>query len=205
MTLSKRAPLLVLLVGSLSPLSSALAGDHGGHAAELVIPWVSIGWHAVNLTLLVVVIFLLVRRPARDAIRNRALHVRRAIEEANKARDAARAQAQELEGRLADFQTQMDRMRQEVRADALKERQLILDQADRDAEAVLVSAERAIHDEAARARRGLQQEAAKLAIELADEILRKQVTPVDHARLSEDLLTAIRTRNPDSAGGPDAR
>lgn len=177
----------------LLPFSTVLASDHAGPAAhQLSVPWVSIAWHALNFSLLAIVIFLLVRRPAQDAIRNRALHVRHSIEEANRARDEARLQYEELAAKLADFQSQVDKMRSDVLAEAQQERAHILAQAAKEAKDVLENAERAIHEEGLRARRALQTEAVNLAVALAEDMLKKQASHQDHVRLSREVLLAIR-------------
>jgi F-type H+-transporting ATPase subunit b len=181
------------------PVAFAEEGAHAaGHGG---VPWSFVIWHAVNLVVLGGILIFLLRKPARDALRNRAVMVRRAIDEANKARDDANARVVELESKLSHFRDELDRMYSEVRAAAERERQLILEQAEREAEAVRGSAERAIRDETARARRSLQEEAVNLAIRAAEGILVRQARPEDQERLSGDLIRTIQEEKLEGQGG----
>jgi F-type H+-transporting ATPase subunit b len=192
--------LFPFIVAALAYAPVALAeeahgAEHGG------VPWSFVLWHAVNLLIFVVFLFYVLRKPARDALRNRAVLVRRSIEEANQARDEAQARVVELESRLTHFREELDRMYSEVRAGAERERQLILEQAEREAVAIHASAERAIRDETARARRSLQEEAVNLAIQAAREILVRNARPEDQIRLSHDLIGAITEAKIEERGG----
>lgn len=166
------------------------SGGEGGHEAG--IPWLSLGFHALNLAILVGVIVWFGRRPISDALRNRSLEVKRAIEDAQKARDEAQARVRDLEGRMAHFQDEVERMRRETREEAERERETIIASADREAANLRISAERAIREETRRARRSLQEESVRIAVHLAEEILRQQVSPDDQRRLAAELLESVK-------------
>jgi len=169
-------------------LSAALAsGGQESHG----IPWESLGWHLVNLTILLVAIFLFARRPVADALKNRATGVRRAIEGAQAERDQARAQLDEIEEKLAEFELQVERLRRDTAAQAQHEREVLLERARREAETVRLAAERAIRDETRRARRELQEQSVTLAAALAERILASQAADADQQALARQLLEAV--------------
>jgi F-type H+-transporting ATPase subunit b len=173
----------------LAPAVALAAGDaHGEHAG---IPWHGLFWHAVNLSVLVGVIVWFARRPVSDALRNRSANVRRDIETAQSERAAARAELEELEDKLADFELQVERLRKEMAEQAQHEREVILERAERESTAIQAAAERAIRDETQRARRELQTQAVRLAVQLAEGILSAQVTDDDQQALARKLLDAV--------------
>lgn len=180
------------LLSALCWLSPAVAlGSSGGGHGEEGIPWSSIGFHAINLAILLGILIWLARRPISDALRNRATEVRLAIEDAQRTRDEAQAQITEMERKLATFQSEVEKLQEETHAEAEKEHLLIIERAEREVATIRSSAERAIREETARARRAIQEEAVLVAVKLAEEILRQEVTATDKERLASQLLAAL--------------
>jgi len=178
---------LSLLLGPALAIASgdAPAGEPHG------VPFGDLAWHGFNLLLLLGLIFFLARRPVSDALRNRSTAVRRSIEDAQQARQQARAQLEELEEKLADFELQVERLRKEMADQAEHEQAAIISRAERESQVVRVAAERAIRDETLRARRELQHEAVGLAVRLAEEILASQVSDADQQSLARELLETV--------------
>jgi F-type H+-transporting ATPase subunit b len=126
-----------------------------------------------------------------DALKNRATGVRRAIEGAQAERDQARAQLEELEEKLAEFELQVERLRKDTAAQAQHEREALIERARREAEVVRLTAERAIREETRRARRELQEQSVTLAVALAERILAHQASEADQQALAQQLLDAV--------------
>ncbi len=191
-----RLPIGLLL--ALPGVASASAEAGIGHEAFHV-PWKDIGFHTFNLVLLLVLLFFLLRRPLADALANRAALIRRELQEARDAKEAAEKRLEDLEERLAGFEFQVDGLRREMTEQAEQEREAIVERARREAEAVRTAAERAIRDEVARARRGLQEEVVTLSVALARQLLERQVGEEDQERLVRDLLACMQ--HGDDQGG----
>ncbi len=165
----------------------------GGHeAAESGPPYDKIALHAFNLLVLLGVLAWYLRGTLRDALKNRALGIKRAIDEANAMRKDARERFDELERKLDGFEAELAAMRKDAERAAAAERETILARARADAEHVERTAEQAIRDETARARAALRRDAARLSIELARKRLVAQVGEGDDRRLAQDFLTAVR-------------
>ncbi len=179
---------IVLLFALMMPSLALAAGDGHGDGG---IPWMGLFWHAVNLSILVGVIFWLARRPVTDALKARSLSVRRDIESARNARAAARTDLEDLEEKLADFELQVERLRKEMAEQAQHEREAIMERARREADSVRAAARRAIRDESLRARRELHEQTVAMAVQLAEGILGAQVGDVDQQVLARQLLEAV--------------
>jgi len=173
----------------LAPAVAFAAGD--AHGGGVHIPWGSLGFHLLNLSILLGVIVWFARRPVTDALSNRSAKVRRDIEAAQAERAAARAELEDLQEKLADFELEVERLRKEMAEQAQHEREVILERAEREAVAVRTAAERAIRDETLRARRQLQTDAVGIAVELAQEILAAQVGDADQQALAKQLLATV--------------
>lgn len=193
--MARLAPFALALVPA-----AAFASGHGHEGGG--IPWNSIGWHAFNLAVLLVALFYFARRPISDALRNRATGVRRAIESAQQDRDRARAQLDELEEKLSEFELQVERLRKEMAEQAQREREQLLDRAQREVATVQAAATRAVRDEARRARRELQQQSVALAVALAEQILASQAVDSDQQAMARQLL-AVVGEGEHTVGGAD--
>ncbi len=184
------ASILALLVPVVALASGGDHGDdHGGFPAFALI------MHLVNLLILVGGIFWLARRPVSDALKNRSLHLRRAIDEAQQAREQAGERIEELEEKLSSFEFEVERIRKELADQAERERAAIVERTQREAASIQASAERAIRDEAARARRSLQGDVVGLAVKLAEATIAKQVGDSDHERLARELIAVLDPRD----------
>jgi F-type H+-transporting ATPase subunit b len=177
-------------------LLSTLAHAAEGHAAGEAhgIPWDTIAFQAVAVTVFIGLLFWFARRPVGDALKNRSLEVSRRIEEAAKARDEAAARYAEIESRLVSLDRRVEDMKAEAAAEADKEAARIRERGHADAARIRETAERTIREEGDRARTQLRAEAVGLAVQLARESLKRQVTQEDQERLAKDFLAAVDKR-----------
>lgn len=160
----------------------------GGHAA---IPWREIGLHALNLFILLAVLGFLVSSKVRDALRDRALSVRRDIDESEKARNEAKQRFVDVEARLADFDNRLAAMKAEAEENAKAERAVVLARAERDAALIKRTAEHTIQDEVRRARQALREDAVTLSVQIAEQRLKDALQSADHSRLNSEFLGAV--------------
>jgi len=182
-------------------LAPSLALASGGAARAEGIPWASLAWQGFNLALLLGLLVWFARRPVSDALRNRSTGIRRAIESAQAEREQARAQLEELESKLSDFELHVERLRKELAEQAQREREALLERAAREAAIVQASAERAIREETRRARRELQERSVVLAVELARQVLAARAGDAEQEALARQLLDAVAPQAPEADHG----
>jgi len=176
-------------------VSEAFAGG-GGDPPDLN----AIAFHAINAFLLVALLTYLLRDKIRDALANRAVGVKRDIDESNQARKDAAQRFEELESRLDGFETELEQMKTDAVENAAKEHESILARAEEDAARIADSAERSIRDETERARQALRREVAELSVDLAREKLSAEVNTDDQKRLAGDFIATVQNKNGASNG-----
>ncbi|MHC4479424.1 MAG: F0F1 ATP synthase subunit B [Planctomycetota bacterium] len=122
--------------------------------------------------------------------RRRAL-IRDRLEEAARNRDEAgelrRQRLQELDG------LRRDRGQVLEQAEALgeQERKDIVERARREAERVMTQAEERLREQSRRARVALREEVADLAVRIASEMLKRELSPQDHAELIQEVTRSM--------------
>ena len=177
-----------LSIATIPAVASAEAGE-SRVLEHLVYP-------ALNLAILLAVLFYFGRKPIRSFFVERRGQIRKELERAAKMKAEAEDRYAQWQRRLMDLDAELESIRAAARERAEIERDRILTEAEAAAERVRADAHAAVEQELRRAREQLRREAGDLAIELAAQRLREQITPADHDRLLDEFVTRIE-RGPD--------
>ena len=189
----KRRSLAALMLVAWATSAHASGGEHGGGLGDLI-------WPVVNLALLIAALLYFARTPIRNYFASRQGRIRDDLDSAAKALAEAEAHHAEWQRRLVELDADLARIRNQARERAEAERRHILADATAAAGRIRSDARLAVDQELMRAREDLRQETARLAIEVAAEALRTQVTDADRGRLVDEFVTGIER----SASGPAA-
>lgn len=145
--------------------------------------WVPIVAKAVNLILFFSVLYFLLRKPIREFFATRRAEVRATLDRAAQEKAAAdekmialNARLNKLDNELADIRTQAER-------EAQAERVRMEAEAKVDAEKLRSLASREIEGAKQSALVQLREFTADKAVALAEQMIRKELTPQDDARL----------------------
>lgn len=171
------------------------SGGHDGGGHEAPVDFGAIAIALVNVLLFAGVMWYFAGRPVGDALKNRALAVRSGLDEASKMKADAEARFADVKAKLDALGRQVEEMKAESRVAAEKEAQALTERADADAARMMDAAERSIREETTRATGIIRGEAAALAVQLAKDILRKEVNRDDQERLARQFLTAVAAGN----------
>jgi F-type H+-transporting ATPase subunit b len=162
----------------------AASGAEGGGG------W-SFFWQALNLALLVAVLVWFGRAPVRQFFTDRRHRVREDLESSARLLAEAEAKLAEWQGKLARVDAEIREAHETSRRLAEAERERILAEARTSAERIRRDATSAVDQELRRARRALRAEASDLALELAERILREELTAADRERLVTEFVERI--------------
>lgn len=145
----------------------------------------------VNYGIFLALLIFLVRKPLGNALRARRDGVRDELEQLESSREqAARAKA-EAADLLARAEEESKRLLVEYRTQAEAERNRILQQAEQNIAHMYEQAKLTIEREMLAAQGHLKNELALAAVNAAEEMLRKQITPQDQTRLNQEYLTEL--------------
>ena len=167
----------------------AHASDGGDSATTQVF------WHAVNLVLLIVVLFWAMRKPFSGFFSDRRAEIQGSLDESARLLSEAEARNSELQRRLVDLGSEIEEIRETTRNRAEEESERILAEAGKAAERIRSDASAAIEQELRRARKELRDEAATLALDAAAEILREKIAEADRDRLLDEFITRVAPTN----------
>jgi len=144
-------------------------------------------WKFANLLIFIVVAFYLHHRfgkPIRNALRTRSESIKQELAKAREDRDLALAKLAELDARFADLDAEVDRIKEKARVEAEAERQRINLATDEEITKIREQAKRELESAGKAARHELRKFAAMESVRLAEEILKREMTAADDARLT---------------------
>ncbi|UJR81921.1 ATP synthase F0 subunit B [Sandaracinus amylolyticus] len=167
-------------------------GEHGGeHHAE--INTFELGGSIVNFALLLLVLFLLMRKSLPEFLRNRRASVVEGMEEAKRVKEEAETKYKEYSARIDNLDAELDRLREEMRRAGMDERDRIVADASKRAEKMRDEARFLIEQQMKQLREDLTREAIEAAVAAAESMLVQSTNAQDQERLAKDYLGTIRT------------
>lgn len=176
-----------------APAAASGGGEAGGIG--------SLVWPTINLLILIAALVYFARKPVQSFFADR----RRAIQDELRAAADLLAQAEarhaECQSQLENLEAELDRLRAASQQMARSDHDRIVAEAEAAAERIRVDARTAVEQELRRAHEELREEAAALAVELAGERLREQVTEQDRGRLVDEFIERIEQDGSGSDAG----
>jgi F-type H+-transporting ATPase subunit b len=157
-----------------------------------------------NFVVLVAIIYYLVKKGVLARLLGmEALHlgpylkkrqeaIKTALAEADKAKQEGERKYQEYEARLANLDLEIKQLRQTLIEEGEREKERIIAEARQIGEKIKEQAALTAQQELKMAKRRVQDETASMTIELAEELLKKHLTPKDHERLVDDYIEHMK-------------
>ncbi|HEX4144023.1 MAG TPA: F0F1 ATP synthase subunit B [Pirellulales bacterium] len=152
-------------------------------------------WTLVVFVVLLAVLWKFAWGPILAGLEKREHAIAHEIADAKHQHEEANALVAKYEARLAAAGDEVRALLDEGRRDAESAKQTILAEAKSAAEAERIRALREIESATDGALRSLAERSAQLAVELAGKIVRRNLTPADHARLVDEAVEKF-TVNP---------
>ncbi|HEX7580394.1 MAG TPA: ATP synthase F0 subunit B [Thermoanaerobaculia bacterium] len=175
--------------------SLSLAADgHEAGATFLGLP-LSI-WQAVNLVVFLGLLVWLLRKPVGAFFGDRRKEIEENIRRTDENRRRAEQLAADMEARLAKLDEEVAAIHQHAMKEAASEQAELLRQAEEDARKIVDRVRADMDTRVRHARKELTTYAGDLAVEIARDVLLRNVTPQDEDRLLREGLTALH----DAAG-----
>ncbi len=168
----------------------AFAAGGGGHADSGAILKDFI-YRCVNFILMVGLLAYFVTKPIRKGLKERSAEVEKTLADAEAAKEAAEAKHREYSEKLAKATEEIATIAASIRREGELERDKIIATAKDLAAKIEQEADNKASGVVAQARAELREEAARLAVELAVDLLKKQVNADDQKRLVEEYMQKV--------------
>lgn len=168
----------------------ACAAGGGGHADSGAVAK-DFAWRVLDFSLMIGILVYFLTKPIRNGLAGRREGIEKALSDAVAAREAAEAKFADYDRKLSKASAEIEEMSAAIRREGEMERDRILANAREMAQKITAEAEKTAESEILRARTELRQEASRLAISLAEDLLKKQMTAGDQARLVDEYVSKV--------------
>jgi F-type H+-transporting ATPase subunit b len=145
----------------------------------------------INFALFAYVVVRFGRKPLQEALKNRKQTIMKEIDAATKMRNDASERLEKYEDKLKHIDDEMERIRDDFRAQGEREKERILAEAREKKERMLKDAQFMIEQEVKQMRNVLMRDTVEAAIKAAETLLESKVSAADHDRISEDYVKQL--------------
>jgi len=166
------------------PAFAAEGASHGSFMSS----W---GWRIINFSILVFVIVYFGGKHMREYFANRTKKIEGAIENSQNAIEEAKKSLAEIEGRVRNRQSEVDAILCVARENGEREKARLIAEGRKVADEIVKQAEGRIALEVKKAKDAIRTEAASMAVQMAEELLKKNVTADDQKRMVDDYLAGV--------------
>ena len=152
-------------------------------------------YRCLSFVLMVGLVAYFVTKPVRKGLKGRTEEIEKTLADAQAAKEAAEAKYLEYSEKLAKATEEIGTITDSIRREGELEREKILTAANELAVKIEQEAENKASSVVAKARIELREEAANLAVELAEDMLKKQVSADDQKRLVDEYMQKVGELN----------
>ena len=145
----------------------------------------------VNFLILIVLLQRFLYKPLTQFLATRADGIKRSLEEAKAAREAAAKAQQDYEARIAATRREAAALRESAVREVEEERQRLLKVSRDEAARLLTEAKAQIEQEVKRAKAELRAEVVGLSLGVAERLIGRSLTTDDNRRLAEQVVQEI--------------
>lgn len=171
---------------------AVLAGAAGdAHHASSEVLLKDFIYRTINFAALVGIVFYFVAKPFKKSMADRKQKIEADLKEARTARAEAEAKFKEVTLKLQKASEEIEKVRLSIHDEGEAEKNKIIANARQAADKIRSEAEKMAAREIEKARAELRKEASRLAIALAEELIRKNITAEDQERLVSEYLANV--------------
>jgi len=164
---------------------------HGGEEGAPAFDLKTELFRLLNFLIVAGLLYKLLKRPIREWMARRRQGIEKALKEAKEAREQAEALLREQRSRVEHLQEELKALEDEAARERETLRERIRGETDAAVKRLMHETRATIELEGKKARGQLQAKAAALAVELAEELLEKNLDPEDQERLVEDYISNL--------------
>lgn len=182
--------LAVALVLLMVPDVYAAAGGEGGPTN-----WLDFAMKVVNMIILVGFLYWLLAKKIKEFFVGRQEGIKTALEQAKVAKEEAEQKYKEYTEKLEKATEEIAGISDMIKAQGLAEKERIIEDARKAAEKMKEDTQARAEQELKQAGNLLRAEAVKLSVEMAEELLKRNITGADHDAMVKDYLDKVVSKH----------
>ena len=182
--------LIVLITACVAFASGGEGGGEGGGNK-----WFDFAWKAFNAALLIGFLAWLLAPKIKSFFAGRRQEIKESLENATVQKAEAEKQYREYAEKIDKASQEIDGIFEMIKAQGVVEKQKIIEDATKVAQKMKEDAQARIEQELKKASGQLRNEAVVLAVQMAEEILKKNITAQDHEAMVKEYMDKVVSKN----------
>jgi len=177
---------LVLLVAGLAYASGGGEG-HGDSGQQ----WKDFAWKALNAVIIIGFLFWLLASKIKSFFAGRRQEIKESLDNAASQKAEAEKQYREYAEKIDKASAEIDGIFEMIKAQGVAEKQKIIEDAQKVAVKMKEDAQTRIEQELSKASAQLRGEAVALSVQMAEEILKRNINPQDHEAMVKEYMDKV--------------
>ncbi|GAB6270496.1 MAG: ATP synthase F0 subunit B [Smithella sp.] len=182
--------LIVLITACVAFASGGEGGGEGGGNK-----WFDFAWKAFNAALLIGFLAWLLAPKIKSFFAGRRQEIKESLESATVQKAEAEKQYREYAEKIDKASQEIDGIFEMIKAQGVVEKQKIIEDATKVAQKMKEDAQARIEQELKKASGQLRSEAVALSVQMAEEILKKNITAQDHEAMVKEYMDKVVSKN----------
>jgi F-type H+-transporting ATPase subunit b len=147
-----------------------------------------LAWRIANFSVLIIFLHLALTDRLIDFFSNRKKAIREALDDAAQSKVSAENRYQEVTATFSKAKKEIEDLKSAFIEEGQKERQRLIENGEREAEKIRIQAEKSLEHELTKAKLAIKSETVDLAVNIAEEILKKNLKKKDVSRMTQDYI-----------------
>lgn len=177
-----------LLLTTIIVLINAFVFAAEGHDAQPSLFSLDFLFRLINFAILFGGLGYILSKPLKNFLKQRSQNVRQAIEEAKKAKADAESKARFYEEKLSQLEAEVAAMMEQFKKESEEEKVRIIKEAEEQIEKTKERMQKSLEQEKLRIKEEVMREAANMAIILAEEMIKKNLTTEDQKKWIQEYI-----------------
>jgi F-type H+-transporting ATPase subunit b len=162
------------------------------HKAELWLGWTQ---KTFNFVVLIGLLYWLLSSKMKDFFSGRREEIKESLEKSVTRKAEAEKKYREYSEKLDKASLEIDGIFEMIKAQGVTEKQKIIEDAEKTAKKMKEDASARIEQEMKKATDQLKAQAVELSVQMAEDILKRNITKDDHKAMVEDYINKVVIRN----------
>jgi F-type H+-transporting ATPase subunit b len=190
---SARIPLLFLALFLLQVSIAYASGGEAGHEGNK--KWFDFFWKTLDFVILVGFLYWLLAAKIKEFFVGRRQDIKDSLENAVKQKTEAEGKFREYSEKIDKASAEIDGIFEMIKAQGLVEKQKIIEDAEKVARKIKEDSQLRTAQELKKASDQLRAEAVRLSVQMAEEILKRNITVQDHEAIVREYMEKAVNKN----------
>ena len=181
----------VLIAGSMVLVAGTVAYAAGGGEEHHPIDWKDFGYRMFNFIILAGFLWWLSAKKVKEFFAGRRNDIKESLNQAQAAKEEAERKYKEYVAKLEKATDEIDGIAEMIKVQGMAEKEKMIEEAKKAAVKIEEDTKARMEQEFSTARNQLRAEAAQLSIQLAEELLKRNITIQDHEKMVKEYMDKV--------------